>query len=283
MLRALHFDHRLRGAESRADAQFCRRVCAALKIGYVAGVWRGRHLGASEAEARAARMEFFRENARVIWLGHQQDDIAETMLMRLARGSGAGGLAAPRPVQKFAGGRVHLRPLLSLKKQEIVAALKAAGLAWREDSSNGKPDYFRNRVRKDVLPGWLEAAQRDALAGAARSRLLLEEDDVAIEAWLDQIRPLDARGRLWLTKLDGMPRALWRRGLHRWLAANPRCGDLSRQAFETLLAALEELRPTRQSVGKHGFALTDGRTLRFEAARRKSRRIRRRAGGPDRS
>ena len=92
MLRALHFDHRLRGAESRADAQFCRRVCAALKIGYVAGVWRGRHPGASEAEARAARMEFFRENARVIWLGHQQDDIAETMLMRLARGSGAGGV-----------------------------------------------------------------------------------------------------------------------------------------------------------------------------------------------
>src|SRR5581483_1409528 len=84
---ALHFDHRLRAA-SRADAAFCARVCAALRVRLVTGVWRDAQRGASEAEARAARMAFFEKRSRVLWLGHQQDDIAESMLMRLARGSG---------------------------------------------------------------------------------------------------------------------------------------------------------------------------------------------------
>ena len=268
-LRALHFDHRLRGAESRGDARFCRRVCAALGVKLVAGAWPGRHPGASEAEAREVRMAFFQKQARVVWFGHQQDDIAESMLMRLARGSGSGGLAAPRPVQVFDNGRVHVRPLLTLKKKEIVAALRAAGLDWREDSTNKNGDFFRNRVRRGVMPRWVNAAQRDALAGAARSRLLLEEDDEAIEAWLDALNPMDATGKLRLTRLEGKPRALWRRALHRWLARNWRKGDLSRQAFEVLLAALERRKTTRRSLGKHGFAVTDGRVLRFETAGRK--------------
>ncbi len=276
-LRALHFDHRLRGVESRADARFCRQVCVKLGIRLTVGKWPGRHPDASEAEARAARMAFFVRQARVVWLGHQQDDIAESMLMRLSRGSGTGGLAAPRPVQVVAGGRVHLRPLLPLKKAEVLAALRTAGVAWREDSSNAGEKFLRNRVRGSVLPRWVEAAQRDALAGAARSRLLLQEDDEAIEAWLEELQPLDAAGRLQLTRLAGKPRALWRRALHLWLAGTPRGTDLSRQAFEALLAALLAGKATRHSLGNHGFGVTDGSVLRFEAAGKKSGGIRRRA------
>ncbi len=276
MLRVLHFDHRLRGAESRADARFCRRVCAALRVKFTAGSWLGQKGGASEAAARTARMAFFKKHARVVWVGHQQDDIAESMLMRLARGSGAGGLAAPRPVQAVAGGRVHLRPLLTLKKADVLAALRAARIDWREDSSNASGEFFRNRIRGEVLSGWIEAAQRDALAGAARSRLLLEEDDSAIEAWLDEIDPIDARGRLLLARLRGKPRALWRRALHRWLGRNPRSGEPSRQAFDSLLLVLEGGRKTRQSLGRHGFAVTDGRQLRFATGKTSPFRIRRR-------
>ena len=83
---------------------------------------------------------------RLLWLGHQQDDIAETMLMRLARGSGSAGLAAPRPRQAMSDGRFHLRPLLTLKKAKIVAALRAAGASWREDATNARGDFFRNRI-----------------------------------------------------------------------------------------------------------------------------------------
>ena len=91
-LRVLHFNHRLRGRESDGDEKFCAQVCAALNVKFIRGVWTRARRGASEAEARAARMAFFEQQARVLWLGHQQDDIAESMLMRLARGSGTAGL-----------------------------------------------------------------------------------------------------------------------------------------------------------------------------------------------
>lgn len=262
-LRALHFNHRLRGAASRADAEFCRQVSRALGIELVGGVWRAARKDASEAEARAARLAFFARHARVLWFGHQQDDIAESMLMRLARGSGAGGLAAPRSVQAIRQNRLHLRPLLPLQKAEIVAGLRAAGAVWREDASNDGDRYFRNRIRRAVVPRWVAAAQRDALAGAARSRQLLEEDDTALEEWLDDLLVPGPRGTLRLDRLAGKPRALWRRALHRWLAQEPRAGKISRAAFEALLAALERGRRTRHSLGRLGFAVTDGCVLRF--------------------
>lgn len=265
LLRALHFDHRLRGAESRADARFCLRVAKALGVPLVTAKWSDAPAAtpASEADARTARLKFFHEQARIIWLGHQQDDIAETMLMRLARGSGTGGLSAPRPVQTLGGGRTHLRPLLTLKKAELVAALKAAGIPWREDSTNAGDSFFRNRIRRHVIPAWTEAAQRDALAGAARSRMLLAEDDVALETWVDSLSLLDARGGLALQPLRGKPHALARRALHRWLLAQRPTVRISSQAFETLLTAIIAGKPTRHSIGREGFAVLRDDYLRY--------------------
>jgi tRNA(Ile)-lysidine synthase len=277
---ALHFNHRLRGRESDADEKFCRSVCAGLGVRLRVGRWTqvGRALRptvgrkarptSSEAEARAARHGFFaremkRLGGRVLWLAHQQDDIAETMLMRLARGSGTGGLAAPRPVLRTADGRVHLRPLLTLKKSELVAALRKAGAAWREDSSNARDDYFRNRVRRTVLPAWARAAGRDALAGAALARERLEEDDQALELWLEALAPLGRDRQLDLRALAGMPRAVTRRALHRWLLAQRQPTDLSRQGFEILLAAVERGQSTRFSLGPRGFAVIRQGRLAF--------------------
>jgi tRNA(Ile)-lysidine synthase len=274
-LRALHFNHRLRGAESGADAAFCRRICSALKIPLVVGAWREAHPAASEAEARAARLEFFEKHGRVVWFGHQQEDIAETMLMRLARGSGTGGLAAPRPIQRRPRNRVHVRPLLTLKKTEIIAGLQQTGAEWREDSSNAGARFFRNRLRSAVIPAWVAAAERDAVAGAARSRSLLEEDDAALDAWLDELDPVANDGRLQLHRLAGKPRALLRRGLHRWLLAETRAGEISRPAFDALLEALEKRKRTRHSLGRQGFAVTDGRQLWFEPAGKETRRFHR--------
>lgn len=270
----LHFNHRLRGRAAAADERFCAQVCRSLGVTLVAGRWRAAHKEASEAEARAARFDFFqremrRRKIRLLWLGHQQDDVAETMLMRLARGSGTAGLAAPRPAQSISDERWHLRPLLTLKKKEIVTALRAAGATWREDATNGRDDYFRNRLRRAVLPAWNRAAQRDALAGAARARELLEEDDAALEARVDELHALAPDGTLGLRPLSGQPRAIVRRALHRWLLAQPRAGELVRQGFEALLAAVERARPTRHSLGREGFAVIRGGVLRFERAERK--------------
>ncbi len=201
----------------------------------------------------------------MVWLGHQQDDIAESMLMRLARGSGVGGLAAPRPIQLLAGvgERVHLRPLLTLKKQELVEALRVVGILWREDSSNAGDLFFRNRVRREVLPAWAAAAQRDALAGAARSRSLLEEDEVALEAWVEALDPLDERRGLVLSTLAGKPRAVVRRALHRWMLAQRQRVEVSSQAFEALLTAVEAGRPTRHSLGVDRFGVIKEGVLRL--------------------
>jgi len=255
----LHFDHRLRGRHSTADARFCQEVCRALGITCIVGRWRGARRDASEAEAREARQAFFaaqmkRRRLRLLWLAHQQDDIAETMLMRLARGSGTGGLAAPRPVQAQADGRFHLRPLLTLKKADLVAALRAAGASWREDVSNSEPTHFRNRIRQSVLPAWQEAAGRDAMAGAAWSRELLEEDDTALEAWVDRLAVV-GRGELKVEKLAGLPRGVSRRALHRWLISVRPDTDLSRQGFAQLLAKVEAGSDTRFSLGRTGFAV----------------------------
>ena len=262
-LQALHFNHRLRGRESQADAAFCRKICHALGVKFVSERWKTAPKEASEAEARIARHDFFARNARVLWLGHQQDDVAETMLMRLARGSGAGGLAAPRPVQFMPKRRVHLRPLLNLKKAELLTALKKVGVTWQEDSSNEGESFFRNRVRRRVLPTWILASQRDALAGAARSRELLEEDDAALAAWLAELDLFERSGAMRLAPLAQKPRALVRRALHQWLLNETRAGELSRQGFETLLDHVQRAKPTRQSLGSAGFAVIRGGELSF--------------------
>jgi tRNA(Ile)-lysidine synthase len=273
---ALHFDHRLRGAESRADARFCSALCRGLRITFKEEVWRrprgeAHRASVSEAEAREARLAFFDRHARALWLGQNQDDVAETLLMRLARGSGAGGLSAPRPVQPVGEGRLRLRPLLRLRKNEIVTTLRAAGGSWREDRTNTESHYFRNRIRRDVLPAWDEAARRDAVAGAARTRELLEEDDRALESWVDQLAPIGASGDLLLRRLAGQPRAVLRRALHRWLLQiRPRV-DLSRQAFDALLQAVENGKPTRHSLGVELFAALKGGRLTVEVGKRRAR------------
>ena len=270
---AVHFNHRLRGASADTDERFCQRVCRGLGMRFLAGRWKDRRPGASEEEAREARFAFFdrtmaRVGARALWLGHQQDDIAETMLMRLARGSGTAGLAAPRPVQ-CVGTQFRVRPLLTSKKEEVVARLRQSGIPWREDRTNAGRMYFRNRVRHQVVPAWQKAAERDVLAGAALARERLEEDDAALDAWVEELRPWGRGGVLDVAVLRNRPRAVARRALHRWLLAQPLAGDLSRQGFEDLLAAVMAGDATRRSLGCNGFALIKNGKLRFERLRRR--------------
>jgi len=293
---ALHYNHRLRGAEADADEAFCCELCERLGVELAVGRRPDGVELRSEAEAREARFVFFsdelaRRSARLLWLGHQQNDVAETLLMRLVRGSGTGGLAAPRPVQKIASSesdreRIHLRPLLTLSRVEIEAALRDCGIPWREDATNAGGEFFRNRIRRDVLPALVAASEpsraaegectktecrksegRDVLAGMALSRELLDEDDAALDAWADNVAKTVIReGEINLRGLASAPRAVRRRVLYRWLRAHAGAPQISRQAFEALLSAVESGQSTRQSLGKTGFALIRRKHLRFEAA-----------------
>lgn len=186
----LHFDHAVR-KESAADAEFVREVCAALGVGFICerrvpAPEENRH---SEADLRAARLEFFaremlKRGIKILVQGHQRDDIAETLLMRLTRGAGTDGLAAPRKISPQPDGRVFVRPLLDIPKENIVSALRDCEIPWCEDATNAGTDYFRNRVRNRVLPELRDAAPFENIA---RSRKLAEEDADALDFFANEI------------------------------------------------------------------------------------------------
>ncbi len=258
----LHFDHALR-PDSADDAKFVQKLAKALGLS-VATARRAPGGAINEAALREARMKFFREQlaahqARLIFFGHQRDDIAETMLMRLARGFGASGLCAPRPVREFPDGMVPLRPLLDLERAELREALRKAGAVWREDSSNAEGHYLRNRLRHQVLPAWqLAEPNRDLNAGAARARAALEEDAEALENLTEALlRDLPVGEPLPLARMAGQPRAIVRRALHSWLYLNEARESLNARAFDTLLEAVLAAQPGRWSAGPGRWMVLD--------------------------
>lgn len=152
---AAHLDHALR-KDSRADAQFCEELCDRLKIrlrtGRIRPAARALREGGLEEAARLTRYSFLRrvareENASAIVLGHTLDDQAETVLMRLVRGSGALGLSA----MKAWDGEL-LRPLLDIRRSAVMAHLSAHRLPYRSDPTNDDPAFLRNRVRHELMP-----------------------------------------------------------------------------------------------------------------------------------
>lgn len=128
--------------------------------------------GNVQAQARAARYAALAEWARAHRLGavataHHADDQAETLLMRLNRGSGLAGLAGVRAASKIAGSEVTLlRPLLGWRKAELAAVVAAAGITPALDPSNANLDYDRARLRARLAEAdWLDPAQLAASAG----------------------------------------------------------------------------------------------------------------------
>lgn len=171
-LSVLHVNHRLRGAESDADERFVAELAAVHGLPLLvepAPVSAEENL---EQAARSLRRAFFarlrRESAvSSVALGHTLSDQAETVLLRLFRGTGLRGLAAMRPITSDA----LIRPLLELTRDEVRAEALAEGLTWREDSSNQDPNFRRNLLRLEILPQLREAFHpriEQVLAGTAR-------------------------------------------------------------------------------------------------------------------
>ena len=167
VLSVAHFNHTLRGDESEADHAFVRDLAFTHDLqfheahGDVAARAREHSLSA-EAAARQARYEFFWsliEGNRVdrIATAHTLDDQAETVLLRLIRGTGTRGLGGIHPqLTAPSSGLVSrgsvIRPLLHARRREVEGYLKSLGQEWREDSSNRDLHHTRNRVRQALIP-----------------------------------------------------------------------------------------------------------------------------------
>ena len=193
-LSVVHFNHGLRLTESEEDALFVAHLCQDLAIPCVVRQLDMKSLspclqGLSLQEA--ARNIRYQELARLasdlgankIATGHTADDQAETMVMWLLRGTGTGGLGGIPPIRD-----PHvIRPLLAFGRSELLLYLKEQGLTYRIDSSNAKPIYLRNRIRKEVVP-LLKQYNPNLNRTIARQADIVREEDI----YLDQL----ARGIL---------------------------------------------------------------------------------------
>ena len=191
-LSVAHFNHQLRGLESDQDEQFVSALAAEKGLALVAGTGNVRAEAAShgwniEDAARRLRYGFFSSLVEAgkfthVAVAHTADDQAETVLARLIRGTGPGGLASIYPVN----GHV-IRPLLEIRRGELREYLNSRGHTWREDSSNQDTTRLRARLRHDVLP-FIETTIQPAIFGnLGRLAGLAREDEAFWTAFIRQL------------------------------------------------------------------------------------------------
>lgn len=233
-LAIVHYNHNTRGTESDADAAFAQAFTEALNIPFfvekrASGV-------CSENALRQDRYVFFEKvlkkiGSRYLVTAHHANDLVETMLMRLLRGSSE--IAAPKSYQKFKD-YIRIHPLLGIRKREIVDFLVEHKIPWREDSTNNCNNYLRNRIRfflknfDDIprLNHWEE--------GFVLAHQYLEEDSACLDSLAQSYVP---RGEP-LDLSQVFHSALVRRVLHDWIQQ-----PLTRTCFETILNHLDSPTP----------------------------------------
>lgn len=217
-----HFDHQLRGEASRQDAAFCRQWAAdhglEIHVG-TADVPREAKLRGESTEqaARRCRYAFFQEvqsavEGHRIALGHHRDDQAETVLMRLIRGTGTDGLAGMRPLRSDG----VIRPLLAESRQAILEYCLNHDLTPCADETNLESLYTRNSLRLEVLPLLAERYNPKVAEALCRAADIAAEDsdclnqlaEERLKAWAMQT---EAGLELPLEQLGKAPAAIARR------------------------------------------------------------------------
>ncbi len=171
---AAHFDHNLRGEESKRDAEFVRNFCDFHDIAL--------HCGSGnvipgpkglEAAAREARYAYLRSLGGIIATAHTADDNAETMLMHLLRGSGLRGLGGITPVSEGL-----IRPMLDVTRQEVEDYIADNWLPCVTDSSNHTDQFLRNRLRHGVMPQLKQENPRLAQSLSAAAQRLRQDEEL---------------------------------------------------------------------------------------------------------
>ena len=173
-LTVAHFDHGIRD-DSHLDRAHVEALARRYRVPFVYD--KGRlGPGASEAEARQARYAFLKRaqemtEADAVVTAHHENDVLETAVINLLRGTGRKGLSS------LTNGEGIIRPLLDVPKSEIIDYAKRHRLSWREDSTNVDTRYLRNRIRHEVLPSWSMHDRRRLLDVSRRMRTVNQEID----------------------------------------------------------------------------------------------------------
>ena len=213
---AHHVDHGIR-ATSADEAEHARSTAEHLGARFVlhrADVATGPNL---EARARDARRAVLPPEAMT---GHTMDDQAETLLIRLLRGSGTTGLAAMRHDERH--------PLLALRRADTEAVCAELGIEPIRDPTNDDRELWRSRVRHALVPLAADIAGRDVVPILARTAELLADDDALLDRQATAIDPTDAKA------VAAADPVLARRALRRWLSDDGYPPDAA--AIERVLA-----------------------------------------------
>ena len=237
----LSVDHGIRPGSDREAQETCR-VMASLGA---QSSWVSVTVdapGGPEASARMARRSALAEHAQTlgervaIFLGHTMDDQAETVLLRLARGSGVGSLRA-MSVRDDAGSIVWMRPLMNCRRSETLGACRQLELPWVDDPSNKMDGPWRaadgsalrrSAVREQAIPSLAHSLGMDPVPSLARTAELSAADDEALNEWAEQVwqrawedsaEAASGIGALRVAELKEIPQAVRMRVLHRYLSA----------------------------------------------------------------
>ena len=184
-VRAVHFNHEVRGDESADDAVFVKALCARLNVELHVCVPEKPFAPSNfQANARQWRRDTAVKlleslKANVVLQGHHADDQTETTLLKLLRGCHISRIAGMRPREGVFG-----RPLLSFLKRELVAFLESRAEKWREDPSNASPKYLRNRVREELIPLLRELVDEGGVASRVEA---LTEQSANLRELLDEV------------------------------------------------------------------------------------------------
>jgi tRNA(Ile)-lysidine synthase len=224
-LSVLYVDHGLRPEEAFEEKEFCKNLCAKLNLPFltksidVQSYAKKNKLNKQEA-ARELRYRVFDDtaheiNADKIALGHTADDQAETLIMRLLRGSGPTGLSGIPPVRgKF------IRPLIRIQRKEIKQYLEEEEIDFIVDSSNLKKDYLRNTIRLSLMP-LIEEVNPNIIDTLSRTAAIFREEERYFEILVAKTlmklisRKTDSRIELFLSPLEAMEKVILRRTLRR--------------------------------------------------------------------
>jgi tRNA(Ile)-lysidine synthetase-like protein len=227
-----HFDHGIR-TDSAKDRLFVEGLAA--KYGYLFEFEEGKMgASASEAEARQARYDFLdrmrnKHQAASVVTAHHQDDVIETAIINLYRGTGRRGLSS------LSSTELIKRPLLDVSKQELIGYAKSHKLTWHEDPTNLDLKYKRNYVRYRIVPTLSQSDRKKLLKLINRTALMNNSLDGQISGLIKNNISYNDLDRLWFTSL---PHAVAKEVLLYWLRQQG-VTSLDRRQVEQLTVKLK--------------------------------------------
>ncbi|MBM4127687.1 MAG: tRNA lysidine(34) synthetase TilS [Nitrospira sp.] len=270
---AAHFNYGLRGAESDADQTFVEAMCRRLDVPLltmrlnVGMRARGLSLQAAARDQRYRALQQMAQQcgADRIAVGHTADDQAETVILWMLRGAGLTGLSGMPACRND----LVIRPLYETRRVEILAYLSEEGIAFRQDSSNGKPIYLRNRVRQDVIPA-LQRLVPSAVEALCKLADLCRDDDRYLEEHIQTLcrswaKPLPEGGwAMSRSVLQQTPVAVQRRIVRELMRrGEPQRRSPRRDTIELVLRAVAKQNGLSLFAMPSGSVAVDHDSVRF--------------------